>query len=140
MMNREQHTVTMPVMDYQALMQRVNMTQKEYDSEKVRYDSIPGISFEDRKYVANFSVSTHWHERIDSVAVINAHDHEDVITFVKPKPFDISTLSTEELVLELEKREGVEHFAVIPHEDFSISMRDDFVKSTGPAVILIVKD
>lgn len=53
---------------------------------------------------------------------------------------DLSKVSTNELVEELKKREGVEAISVEPYGDYHITVGDKQIADQGPAVILRICD
>ena len=54
--------------------------------------------------------------------------------------FDLSAVSTCELVEELRKREGVDSVNVEPYEPYSITVGEKTETEKGPAVLLVVID
>lgn len=53
---------------------------------------------------------------------------------------DLSTVSTRELVAELQRREAVESVAAAPYEEYRITVGGLEIADTGPAVILRIWD
>ena len=56
------------------------------------------------------------------------------------KRIDLTEVATCELVDELKKREGVGKVDVGPYVDYSITVDDRTMQSTGPAILLTVTD
>jgi hypothetical protein len=54
--------------------------------------------------------------------------------------FDLSEVSTKELVEELRKREGVFTNVAEPYEPYSVKTGDRQIEDKGPAIILTVID
>lgn len=53
---------------------------------------------------------------------------------------DLSKASTRELVEELAKRESVEQFTAEPYQVYKITVGENEISDTGPAIILRVWD
>ena len=53
---------------------------------------------------------------------------------------DLSTVSTRELVAELQRREAVEVVVAAPYEGYRITVGGREIADTGPAVILRIWD
>lgn len=52
----------------------------------------------------------------------------------------MKNFTTEELVEELKKREGVKEFLVEPHSNYEISTATQDLKDSGPTRILVITD
>ena len=53
---------------------------------------------------------------------------------------NLSDFSTAQLVEELSKREAVERLNILPYEDYKITIGENEVADSGPAVILRIWD
>lgn len=52
----------------------------------------------------------------------------------------LADVPTCELIMELEKRDGVQTMRVEPHEPYAVSRRNEGINEIGPAMVLIIID
>lgn len=99
-MKTENHTVTLPVEDYNELMGRANITKEEYAEKKIRYEFIsPDFT---RLVVPMGYIGVGDIHQV-SLKCLTKNGEEEIRFY---KPMDLSTFTTEQLEEELAKRKG----------------------------------
>lgn len=53
---------------------------------------------------------------------------------------DLENVTTQELIDELIKREGVKNFSIAPEVEYQIINRNTIVDDFGPAILLVITD